>query len=70
MKSKVDLVSMLLINVDGQSSRPIVKTRKDKGVFSWREASWECSDAEVRLQVLRINFSQFFLSGNFFMPFT
>ena len=39
MKSKVDLVCMLLINVDGQSSRPIVKTRKDKGVFSWREAS-------------------------------
>ena len=39
MKSKVDLVSMLLINADGQSSRPVVKTRKDKGVFSRCEAS-------------------------------
>ena len=39
MKPKVDLVSMLLVNVDGQSSRPIVKTSKDKGVFSRREAS-------------------------------
>ena len=34
MKSKLDLVSMLLINIDGRSSVPTVKKRKAKEVFT------------------------------------
>ena len=34
MKSKLDLVSMLLVNIDGRSSVPAVKKRKAKEVFT------------------------------------
>ena len=34
MKPKLDLVSMLLINIDGRSSVPVVKKGKAKEVFT------------------------------------
>ena len=34
MKPKLDLVSMLLVNIDGRSPVPVVKKRKAKEVFT------------------------------------
>ena len=39
MRSKMDLVSMFLVNANGQPPRPVVKTRKSKGMFSQHKAS-------------------------------
>ena len=34
MKPKVDLVSMLLVNVDGRASVPVITERKAKEIFT------------------------------------
>ena len=39
MKPKMDIASMFLVNVNGRPPRPVVKTRKSKGMFSQCEAS-------------------------------
>jgi len=62
MKPKIDLVSMLLVNVDGRALVPVVKKRKAR----------EVSLVWCQLRILQLNGSQRILSQvyiKFFISF-